>query len=381
MRSYPRLPVLGWSAFSGARAAPIGGVLSSPHRRYTTSGRAAIALALQALEIGLGGKVLVPTYHCPTMIAPVARVGAQPMFYPITASGAVDLEWLERADLAGVRAMLATHYFGISQPMSRLRAFCDSHGIALIEDCAHAFFGESDGAPVGSWGDVAIASLPKFFPVPEGGLIASVRRPLDGLDLPPCSLFDEVKVAVSAVEIGAAFDRFPGANAILRAVVGVKNRLRGDASAGAAAIRAGKHSGLSVDARLTSLRPAIVAHWIVSSVFRSRIVENRRRNYKALASRLRRIDGARALFPDLPDGATPYVFPLYVDDPSASYQQLRSAGVPIFRWDEIWPGTPTLDGDHGLDWAHRVFQLGCHQDLSLSDIEAMATTVRASIRP
>ncbi|MGC2518220.1 MAG: DegT/DnrJ/EryC1/StrS family aminotransferase [Burkholderiales bacterium] len=381
MRSYPRLPVLGWSAFSGERAAPTPGVLNALHRRYTTSGRAAIALALRALEIRPGDKVLVPTYHCPTMIAPVVQSGAQPMFYPITASGGVDLEWLRRAPLAGTRAMLAAHYFGIPQPMSRLRAFCDARRIALIEDCAHAFFGMSDGVAVGSWGDLAIASLPKFFPVPEGGLIASAARPLNGLAFAPCSWRDEVKAAANAIEIGAIHGRFPGLNALLRGAFGVKNWLRGDASAGASAVHGSKHAGLSVDTRLNSLRPAIVARWIMSSVCQSRIVENRRRNYAALASRLLRIDGARALYPDLPDGATPYVLPLYVDDPAASYQQLRSAGVPIFRWDEVWPGTPVLDGDHGLDWAYRVYQLGCHQDLSLPDIEAMATTVRASIRP
>ncbi len=176
MRSYPRLPVLGWSAFSGERATPTPGVLSARYRRYTTSGRAAIALALRALEIRPGDKVLVPTYHCPTMIAPVARSGAEPMFYPITASGGADLEWLERAGLAGTRAMLATHYFGFPKSMSRLRAFCDAHHIALIEDCAHAFFGVSEGVAVGSWGDIAIASLPKFFPAPEGGLILSATQ-------------------------------------------------------------------------------------------------------------------------------------------------------------------------------------------------------------
>jgi hypothetical protein len=69
-----------------------------------------------------------------------------------------------------------------------------------------------------------------------------------------------------------------------------------------------------------------------------------------------------------------------VDDPAASYQRLRSEGIPIFRWDEIWPGTPVIDADHGLDWAPRVYQLGCHQDLSSSDVESIAVTVRACIR-
>lgn len=380
MRIYPRLPVFGWQAFSGEHAATTPGVLSARHRRYTTSGRAAIALALRMLEIGPGDKVLVPTYHCPTMIAPVVEIGAQPMFYPITASGEVDVEWLRRAPLAGARAVLAVHYFGFPQPMSRLRTFCDAHRMALIEDCAHAFFGVCEGLAVGSWGDLAIASLPKFFPVPEGGLIASGARSLNTLAFAPCSWRDEVKAAANAIEIGAMYGRFPGLNVLLRSVFGVKNWLRGAASAGIPANRGGEHSGLSADARLNSLRPVAIARWIAGSVCKARIITNRRRNYAALASGLTRIDGAHALRPDLAADATPYVFPLYVSDPEASYQQLRSAGVPIFRWDEVWAGTPVLDGDHGLDWAHRVFQLGCHQDLSLHDIDAIAANVRAIIQ-
>jgi dTDP-4-amino-4,6-dideoxygalactose transaminase len=362
----------------------LGGVFRRARRarRSPERSRAALALALRVLEIRPGDKVLVPTYHCPTMIVPVVQSGAKPMFYPITASGAVDMGWLRRADLAGVRVLLAAHYFGIPQALRELRAFCDARRIALIEDCAHAFFGVSDGTPVGSWGDLAIASLPKFFPVCEGGMILSATRSLALLDSGSPAWRDEVRAVLDAIEIGALYGRFPGANALLLGVFRLKNRLRGgDASGGISAVLKGESAGLASDARLNSLRPVVTAWWIARCVSQSRIVEHRRRNYAALADRLLRIDGARALQPNLPDSATPYVFPLYVDDPEASYQRLRSAGVPVFRWDEVWTGTPVLDGDHGLDWAHKVFQLGCHQDLSIDDIEAMAATVRASIRP
>src|SRR5512141_2332833 len=109
---FPRLPVLGWSALSGKRAAPLPGVLSAGHYRYTISGRAAIALALRVLGVKPGDKVLVPTYHCPTMITPIVQAGAAPVFYPITASGGADLHWIERIELAGVKVVLAAHYFG-----------------------------------------------------------------------------------------------------------------------------------------------------------------------------------------------------------------------------------------------------------------------------
>ena len=115
--------------------------------------------------------------------------------------------------------------------------------------------------------------------------------------------------------------------------------------------------------------------WIANGVHRARIVSLRRRNYLELARLLSGMTGAHALVGELPESAAPYVFPLYVENPEASYQRLRAAGVPIFRWDEIWPGTPVIENDHGLDWATHVFQLGCHQDLSLEDIEAIAATV------
>lgn len=153
-----------------------------------------------------------------------------------------------------------------------------------------------------------------------------------------------------------------------------------EASSDVAANGGGENAGPVVDSILTSLRPAVAARWITVCVRQSRIIAHRRRNYAALANRLCRMHGARALRSDLPDTATPYVFPLYVHGPAASYLRLRSVGVPIFRWDQIWPGTPMLEADHGVDWSARVFQLGCHEDLSLHDIDAIAATVRTIIQ-
>ena len=382
MISCPRLPVFGWSAYSGARDAHLPGVLSAPFRRYTVSGRAAISLALNVLQLKPGDEALVPTYHCPTMISPVAHAGLQPLFYPITESGAPDLNWIAQADLKGVRVMLATHYFGLPQPMSAVRQFCDAHGIKLIEDCAHAFFGVSENRPVGSWGDIAIASLTKFFPVPEGGLIVSTMHPLDDLSLTSRTWHDEIKAAADAIEIGVRHGRFPGVNAALGGVFRLKDWVRGhDTSATIGANGDSQDENPALKRLLYSVRPTRVVRWITDSVHRSRIVALRRSNYMELARRFSDMRGGHVLRPVLPENAAPYVFPLYVNDPVASYQPLRASGVPIFRWDEIWPGTPALEGDHGVEWSTHVFQLGCHQDLSLDDLGTIATTVRGIVRP
>jgi dTDP-4-amino-4,6-dideoxygalactose transaminase len=352
--------------------------MDAPHRRYATSGRAAISLALRLIGAKPGSAVLLPTYHCTTMVAPVVHLGLQPRFFPVTAQGAPDLVWLRQADLTGVVAILAAHYFGLPQPMASLREFCDARGIALIEDCAHAFFGLSDGRPVGSWGDVAIASLTKFFPVPEGGLIASRTRPLDTLTFDSPSLRNEIKAAADAIELGARYRRFPGLDPLLNGVFYLKRLLRRqhshlDDAPGPNGIDLGNlMSGLLQ----STTRPAHAVTRIVETVNQERIVSIRRRNYLELARQLSGVTGSRILRPELPAGAAPYVFPLYVDDHLGTYQRLRASGVPIFCWDQLWPGTPAIENDCGLDWAMHVFQLGCHQDLSSRDIADMARIVR-----
>ena len=123
-------------------------------------------------------------------------------------------------------------------------------------------------------------------------------------------------------------------------------------------------------------RASMWARFIARHARRERIVALRRRNYQYLAAQLADVPGTRVLWPELPQFAAPYVFPLWADQPAKSYQAVRRAGIPVFRWDDVWPGVPTLPGDLGAQWADHVFQLGCHQDLGLDDLGAMADTLR-----
>jgi dTDP-4-amino-4,6-dideoxygalactose transaminase len=364
----PRLPVLGWAAFAGVRSTSAPSVLDARYRRHTKSGQAAITFAVRLLGLKGGDGVLVPTYHCRSMIAPVIAEGLSARFYPLNGKGEPDMAWLGTADLEGVRAILVPHFFGRPQPMVRLRKFCDGKGIALIEDCAHSFFGTVDGRPVGQWGDAAIASLTKFFPVPEGGLIVSQSRPLEALKGKARGWSAELRAVVDAVELGVKHNRFRGLNTILRVVFAAKKRLRRPRSV----VVTARSDAVSA----MELSPAAAAVWIADRVHTGRIVALRRRNYAVLAKLLCQLRNARPLFQDLAPGVVPYVLPLYVDDPSASYQALRNAGVPIFRWDDVWPDTPRIAGDFGHLWATHVFQLPCHQDLTPDELERIGRRVR-----
>lgn len=387
----PASPVFGWATFAGSRHSEIPSVDDIPDRIMVSSGRIATALALQAIGAGPGSRVLVPTYHCPTMIAAVVGVGAEPVFFPIDDRGMPDLEFLENRHHDGVRAMIVAHYFGLPQPLTAIRSFCDRRGIALIEDCAHAMFGTAAGRAIGTWGDFAIASLTKFFPVSDGGYLVAAagnsypHRPLADLRPQRRPLRDELKAAANAIELGATYGRLPGLNTAVRAVFRLVSAVR---KRGPRATEAPRPPGLqrtlpgdwlddfkdlsSVVRSTTRLHA-----WIARRAGRERIVGRRRENYARLAELLATLPGAHPLRPELSSQAAPYVFPLYVDDPERIYQQVRRAGIPVFRWDEVWPSTPAIPGDVGLEWATHVFQLGCHQDLAPGDLEAMAAALRA----
>ena len=377
----PRLPVLGWAAFSGARHAPLPSVLELPGVMLTSSGRAAIALALRSPGLRDGDRVLVPTYHCPTMVAPIVAAGAKPAFYPIDATGA---PWLEAMETTthGVRAMIAAHYFGLPQRMSKVRQFCDARGIVLIEDCAHAMFGEVEGRPAGSFGDFAIASLTKFFPTIDGGCLVAKDLHRASTALHPRNLRDELKTAANTFEMGVEHGRLPGLNTLLRIAFGIAGRLPKAANAEGAIA---SHDQLNArdwledftDDAIAWREPSKWTRWTVRHVHRERIVTNRRRNYLALAAHVEKLPGTHALMPHLPDACAPYVFPLWVDEPERTYQRVRATGIPVFRWDELWPSTPTLVGDSGFQWALHVFQIGCHQDLRPADIVRMAEALHA----
>jgi len=318
------------------------------------------------------------------MVAPVEAVGARPVFYPITRSRQPDLQWLREYRFEGRAAMLAAHFFGLPIPLAELRRLCDERGIVLIEDCAHAFFGNHAGTAVGATGDYAIASLPKFFPVLEGGMLASRRHRVAEHHLlgRPRWAF-ELKGAWNLFEAAAE-----SGSRVSRALGGLGARIlshgRANAPSEAPAATVGPVSPEAVrseslaDELLQPMHLRRLESWLVEHSHRRRIEDNRRRNYLRLAQLLAPLP-VRVLYPQLEAGAVPYVLPVHVPDPDSTYALLRAARVPAFRWDRYWPGAISSPDDLGRHWGHHVIQLSCHQDLSLENLNGVAEIISRAL--
>lgn len=312
MTRQPTRPTFGWDNLGGDRAAGLPAVDDLPHRRLLTSGRAALFAAMKALGVQPGDGVLAPSYHCPTLVAPLRAAGATVQFYPLGADGLPALDAVTPAP--GTKAIVVAQLFGLPRSLAGVRAWCDAHGIALIEDCAHTFFGQAGERAVGHWGDLATASVTKFFPVPEAGLLASAT-PLPALALQPPGARQQVKAWVDLLERGAEHRRLTGLNTVLGALFRLKNGPPRPLapSAPPRTLSEAQHMA-ECDLTRNEQAPTALAQRLFQ-LPRQRIVARRQRHHETLRQRTAGLPGARPLFGALPAQAAPYVMPLWVDDP------------------------------------------------------------------
>jgi dTDP-4-amino-4,6-dideoxygalactose transaminase len=390
-RVIPSVPVLSLGTFTG-RGATLPALDDAPAAQPVTSGRIAIGMALRALGVGPGDKVLVPAYHSPSMIPPVHWRGAEVVFYRIHPDTTADLDDVAGKLGPGVKAVMATHFFGFPQDLRALRALCDAHGAALIEDCAHCFFGERDGVAVGASGDFAIGSSMKFFPIFEGGCLVSYRHAL------PAALQGggrgfEAKAALGALEASFARGRLP----VLRAAMALPLRLKTalwnwskarakarGASPGAGTAPAlapsSSDSSFDFDPRWVDKRSSWFSRAVLRRAGRARLVEVRRRNYLELERALAGAPGWQPLFSALPAGACPWVFPLLADHPEALFDRLRAVGVPMVRFGaSLWPGVDASVCANSAALGRRLFGLPVHQELREGERAWLAATVRRAL--
>ncbi|MEW6372841.1 MAG: DegT/DnrJ/EryC1/StrS aminotransferase family protein [Pseudomonadota bacterium] len=386
----PLAPVLSASSFRRAADTPARTVLDAGAYRLVTSGRVAIALALRELGIQAGDAVLVPAYHSPSMIPPVLWRGATPVFYRVDADARVDLADLAKKIGPETRAVMVTHYFGFPQDMAPIRALCDARGIALVEDCAHAFIGEHAGRPLGSWGDFAIASSMKFFPIYEGGALVSSRRDLKNVTLRSAGSGFEAKVALNSLERGFAYGRLPAVRAALWLPLHAKAALwgmlkrgmlkRGGKTPKPALAPASSDSSFDFDPRWLDKRSSLFSRALLKAASPARVQALRRRHYQRLDEALRGLPGVRALHPRLPDGACPWVFPLLADEPETLFSRLKARGVPLTRFGHpLWQGMDAETCPNAAMLSRRVLALPCHQELRAEELDWMIATVRKEV--
>lgn len=379
----PVRPPLSWTALRavGGTAHDYPCVLDIGSSAHLTSGRMAIALALALEGLGAGDEILLPSYHCATMVEPARAHGMVPVFYRIGADFACDLEDIAAKRTARTRAVLAASYFGFPQDWEALRAFCDHHRLILIEDCAHSLFGSHHGRPLGSFGDWAVSSLTKFLPCRDGGALTTARRGalLAGLALTGQGLPAEIRAVLAPLSEAVAFRRLPLLRPLLRL-----NTLMPRRSGSATPAQSRSGAGGEFDLAAMRVRGSRMAAVLARHPPRRRIAEGRRAIWLRLADGFADCPGCRPVRPDMPPGMVPFMFPLWVDELPARFPRFEDLAIPVQRFGQFpWPGMDADTCNHSRLFSRHVLQLPCHQELTEAELDWIIAQVRgicASVR-
>ncbi len=376
----PRVPVLPGFSRHSIQLKPSGPLSlhsSGANTRHFTRGRYALTQAYRLSGVGPQGALIAPAYHCRTMLDPAIRLGANVALYAVNPDLSPNMDSLAasvNATFPPAKALLIPHYFGFAQNLAPLAAFCAQHGLALIEDCSHAFVGPNEDTrqekgAIGTTGRFCVSSPYKFFLSQDGGLLWTCEAAIpQDFKTAQAGLRREIKGLAPILQ--KKFSRVP-----LPDINGLKDEVRALASA---PIKMGHDIKEQSDNTSTQyvlaeekMQSLTSSRWIFRHTDCTSLVSRRRQNYLVWLDGIAKLPFCRALYPKLSADCVPYMFPLQLDHPEIHFYALKRLGVPIWRWDDMAvSGCPVA-----TDFRLRLIHLPCHQALSSEQMAWMIAAV------
>jgi len=374
----------GWPVFDEEQRAAVDAVLASGRVNYWTgdegrqfereyaaaigvdhaiaisNGTVAIELALQALGIGDGDEVVVPSRTFLATATSVVIRGATPVFADVDAlSGNMTAATIEPLITANTRAIIAVHLAGWPCAMDEIVELADRHGLAVVEDCAQAHGAEHLGRPVGAWGQIGCFSFcqDKILTTGgEGGLVVTRDREL-------------WRRMWSAKDHGKDWDAVYN-----KPHLGLFKWL---------------HESIGTNARMTEMQSAIgrvqlrrLVDW----------VQTRRRNAAVFDRCLAGVPGLRLASPPADVRHSFYKYYVFLEESSLApgwtrdrlAREIQQNGVPcgpgscseIYRERALEPWAPLQPCEHAHRLGETSLMLLVHPTLDVGHIESMSGVVR-----
>lgn len=123
------------------------------HAVALSSATGGMHITLLALGIGPGDEVITPSQTWVSTANMIALLGAKPVFVDVDRDSLMtDAARIEAAITPRTKAIIPVHYAGAAFDLDPLYALADQHGIAVIEDAAHAAGTRYKGRHIGAQG-------------------------------------------------------------------------------------------------------------------------------------------------------------------------------------------------------------------------------------
>lgn len=143
------------------------------HAVASTSGTAAIHIAIAAVNPDPGDEIITSPITDIGSVAPILMQNAIPIFADLDPETyTLDPASVREHISDRTRAILPVHLFGNPSDMDSLSAAASGKGIALIEDCCQAYLAEDKGRLVGTIADIGCFSMQqsKHMTTGDGGI-------------------------------------------------------------------------------------------------------------------------------------------------------------------------------------------------------------------
>ncbi|MBX3607589.1 MAG: DegT/DnrJ/EryC1/StrS family aminotransferase [Piscinibacter sp.] len=362
-------------------------LLALPGLELTFNARGALMRAFGEIAALTGRKqVLLPAYHCPSVVGPVLHAGLEPVFYRIRRDLSIDVDDLLAKAGPRTAAVLVIHFFGVPPdlaPLSPLR----QAGVLLVEDCSHSFMLADPLALAGDAGsDYRAFSFWKIVPSGVGGGLWRAR-PGASSATPPGNapwvararsfkrLMEESIEHGGAGPVRSALHMFEAGRA----------RLRGPVSAGAGdpagdLLRNGEVY-YPLDPEVSCAAMPGYCRRIIEASDLDAISARRRANFARFAAQVEQLRPMEPLITELPTRSCPWVYPVLLEGRSAIDFRLRAAGVQlhtfgIYLHSALFQATDEATVTDAVFLAERVLCLAIHQDLDVGDIDRSVSAIR-----
>ena len=164
--------------------------LELPFCMAVNSATSGLHLAMEAVGIGKGDFVLIPSMTFTSTAEVVRYLGAEVVFVDVTKDGyhmdpaALEAK-LEKLEKGKAKAVVPVHYGGLPCDMDAIVPIARKYGLKIIEDAAHSFpsfvesIGDKNNPAKGRWaglsGDVGVFSFyaTKTITTGEGGMVVT----------------------------------------------------------------------------------------------------------------------------------------------------------------------------------------------------------------
>jgi dTDP-4-amino-4,6-dideoxygalactose transaminase len=150
-----------------------------PEAVAVPSGRAGLKFIFDGLDLQRGDEVICSAFGYPIVPHLVRSLGYKLRFVDCEMQTlGMDPDALAAAITDNTRMVIATHLYGVPCRIHEIAKICDTHGAALIEDCAHCFGASVRGEKTGSIGLAGYFSFETSKPVNTlGGGMITTRDP------------------------------------------------------------------------------------------------------------------------------------------------------------------------------------------------------------